>query len=427
MLPSTGRSEDGAASAESKALRVLTFTSLFPNGIDPAHGIFIYQRVAHLASQGRNTVEVVAPVPFFPRWLHTTRWDMASRLPPVERIGAMTVRHPRYLLLPKVSMPLHGLLMYWGCLPLVRRLHASARFDCIDAHFVYPDGFAAVLLGKKLGVPVIVSARGSDINLYPSFGLIRPMIRWTLRNAAACVAVSAALKDAMAKVVGLGIPIYVIPNGVDPARFQPVPIPEARQQLGLPSANRLIVAVGALIKGKGHHFLIRAIRELAPRYPDLQLYILGEGPNRRALEKLISELGLGGQVHLMGKRPNEELRLWFSAAQVSCLASSREGWPNVVSESLACGAPVVATRVGGIPEIVRCPEFGVLVEQTPESIAAGLDQALSKNWNREEISKRTLARTWEIVASEVEEVFAAQVPRDARCSSDPSERQAKEK
>jgi teichuronic acid biosynthesis glycosyltransferase TuaC len=364
-------------------------------------------------------VEVVAPVPFFPSWLHTTRWGVASRLRTVERIGALTIHHPRYLLLPKVSMPLHGLSMYWGCLPLVRRLHAFARFDCIDAHFVYPDGFAAVLLGKKLGLPVIVSARGTDINLYPSFGLIRPMIRWTLRHAAARVAVSGALRDKMAMVGGTDIPIRVIPNGVDAVRFRPVPLQEARKQLGLPPENPTIVAVGALIEAKGHHYLIRAIRELAPRYPDLQLYILGEGPYRGMLEKFVRELELAGRVHLMGKKPNEELRLWFSAAQVSCLASSREGWPNVVSESLACGTPVVATRVGGIPEIIHCPEFGILVEQTSKSIAAGLDQALSKSWNREEISRQTLARSWETVAAEVEEVFAAQLPSHHGCSSDP--------
>ena len=141
----------------------------------------------------------------------------------------------------------------------------------------------------------------------------------------------------------------------------------------------------------------------------MRLAILGEGPLRSELEKLISELGLRDRVQLPGKRPNEELRLWYSAATASCLASAREGWPNVVTESLACGTPVVATRVGGIPEILHSSELGVLVEQSVDGIAAGLEEALSRSWDRQTISQRTLARTWETVAAEVEDVFKAAV------------------
>ena len=147
------------------------------------------------------------------------------------------------------------------------------------------------------------------------------------------------------------------------------------------------------------------MQELTERHPGLQLYILGEGPYREELEKLIQGLGIGSQVHLVGKRPNNELRLWFSAAAISCLASSREGWPNVITESLACGTPVVATQVGGIPEILNSSELGVFVDKTPRSIAAGLELALHKNWDRDAISKKALARTWETVAAELEQLL----------------------
>ena len=394
-------------------MRVLAFTNLFPNGADPTFGVFIYQRIVHLSRRAGNFVEVVAPVPFFPRWLPAKRWSAVSQLPATERIGPLTVHHPRYFLLPKISMPLHGLFMYWGSLPLVRKLHAEKKFDCIDAHFVYPDGFAAVLLGRRLGIPVMVSARGTDINSYPSHALIRPMVRWTLRKAAACVAVSAALKEKMTEVCGEDISIHTIPNGVDTDRFWRTDIGEAREALSLSKTNRLIVAVGSLTETKRHQLLIRAIRGIAPRYPGIQLFIFGEGPCRDALERLVQELGLVEQVHLPGKIPNETLRLWFSAADLSCLTSAREGWPNVVTESLACGTPVVATRVGGIPEILHSPELGVLVEETPESLAAGLEQALSRSWNREAISRQTRARTWDVVATEVEEVLMTQIPKRA--------------
>jgi teichuronic acid biosynthesis glycosyltransferase TuaC len=354
---------------------------------------------------------VVSPVPYFPSWLKTKRWQASSSLPDLESVGELTVYHPRYLLLPKISMPVHALLMFLGSLKLCKALHTQAKFDCIDAHFVYPDGLAAVLLGKALGIPVVVSARGTDVNLYPSFRLIRPMIRWTLHESAAAIAVSGALKEKIVEVGCAKENIHVVPNGVDAMRFQSISKKDARAQLHLPEDGPLLLSVGSLIPLKGHELLIRAFSVVARQRTGLRLYILGEGTFRRKLESLITQLGLGDRVKLPGKRPNEELPVWFSAADISCLASEREGWPNVVTESLACGTPVVATRVGGVPEILHSPELGVLVERTVESISAGIEQALSRPWNHEAISIEARARTWTKVAAEVEEILAAQVAR----------------
>ena len=354
---------------------------------------------------------MVSPVPYFPSWLKTKRWRAASILPAHESIGGLTVYHPRYPLLPKISMPAHALSMFLGSLARCKALHKQSQFDCIDAHFVYPDGLAAVLLGKILGIPVVVSARGTDINLFTSFRLIRPMIRWTLRESAAAIAVSAALKEKMIEVCGAPEEIHVVPNGVDAAHFQQISKKGARGQLNLPENGPLLLSVGSLISLKGHELLIRAIEVVRRQHAGLRLYILGEGTLRIELEALVKQLGLRDCVKLPGKRPYEELPAWFSAADVSCLASAREGWPNVVTESLACGTPVVATRVGGIPEILHSPELGVIVERTVESIAAGIEQALSKPWNHEAISLETRARTWTKVAAEVEEILAAQVTR----------------
>src|SRR5262249_41795206 len=284
---------------------------------------------------------------------------------------------------PKVSMPIHGWLMFRGAFSLARRLHKEKPFDCIDGHYVYPDGKAALLLGKALGLPVIVSARGSDINLFPSFRLIRPQIRRTLREAAGRIAVSASLKQAMLNVAESECDIRVIGNGVDVARFFPVDPNEARQKLDIPLDAKVIVSVAALLPVKGHARLLHAFRTLTAKIPRLQFYLVGEGASRRELEALSASLGLTSAVHFVGSCPNERLLAWYSAANVSCLASSREGWPNVVLESLACGTPVVATRVWGTPEILHSPELGVLVEQDEASIAAGLETALRREWNRE--------------------------------------------
>ena len=386
-------------------MRILTFTSLFPTSVDPTYGIFIYQRSAHLAQRPGNEVVVVSPVPWVPKWLKLRRWRATSEVPSQEEIGGLSVHHPRYLLLPKISMPFHALLMFLGSLARVRSLNRSAKIDCIDAHFVYPDGLAAILLGKILSVPVTISARGTDINLYPSFKLIRPMIRWTLSQADSVIAVSGALKESMVKLGVNPGKIRVIPNGVDAKRFHLMDREEAKRKLSLLPESSLLVSVGALILLKGHLTLIRAFARIAPRHPALQLYILGEGPLRSVLDSLVRELNLQDRVRLPGKRPNDELPQWFNAAEVSLLTSSREGWPNVVTESLACGTPVVATRVGGVPEILHSQEFGIVVDQTVDSVADAIERALSKKWDRQAISDQTRPRTWSIVAGEVEEVL----------------------
>jgi len=314
-------------------------------------------------------------------------------------------------------MPLHGLLIFLGCLRLAARLHRETAFDCIDAHYVYPDGFAGVLLGKALGIPVIVSARGTDVNLFPSFRLIRPMIRWTLHHAAGVIAVSQSLKNAIS---ALGVPpnkIATIGNGIDARRFYFLEQSEARRQLGLPRDGKLAVSVGSLLPVKCHDLLISATAQLVTRHPDLRLYIAGEGPMRPKLGALIRQHGLNGRVVLLGNQANERLGLWFNAADISCLTSSREGWPNAVSESIACGTPVVATRVGGVAEIITSEEIGILVDANEQSIADGLAKALSKTWDRDALARHGQRRTWGAVAEEVEKFISARISRcKANCS-----------
>jgi teichuronic acid biosynthesis glycosyltransferase TuaC len=392
-------------------MRILTFTSLFPNRERPDFGVFICQRVSHVAGRAGNLVRVIAPVPYFPSWIASKRWSVHAGIPREEAIGGLPVYHPRYSLLPGVLMPLHGLLMFLGSVKLAERLHRRLHFDCIDAHYVYPDGFAAVLLGKTLKLPVMVSARGTDINVFPSFPTIRPMIRWTLRHAAGIVAVSGALKAAMADLGAPAEKIAVIANGVDRERFHPMPRADARSKLGLLQEAKMVLSVGSLTPGKNHALLISAFAKISGGHPNYRLSIVGEGPMRSELEAGIRDAGLQEKVLFAGTRPNEELLWWYNAADVSCLASAREGWPNVVMESLACGTPLVATRAGGIPEIITTPELGVLVEPKEDEIADGLRLALAKQWDREALAGRARSRGWDQVAAEVEEYFAPRIVR----------------
>jgi glycosyltransferase involved in cell wall biosynthesis len=203
--------------------------------------------------------------------------------------------------------------------------------------------------------------------------------------------------------------IRVIGNGIDPHRFKPVDPQVARHHLNISETGPVILSVGSLIPRKGFQYLIPAFARIAPCVPDARLYIIGEGSFRHELERLVESLEIQNRVFLIGNRPNAELNLWFSAADVSCLVSSREGWPNVLQESLACGTPVVATRLWGAPEVITSPELGLLVEQDVQAIAGALDSALSKRWDRKAIATHAHQRTWEVVSGEVEDYLTETV------------------
>jgi glycosyltransferase involved in cell wall biosynthesis len=390
-------------------MRVLTFTSLFPNKFQPNNCIFIHRRMSHFVRRRGNEVVVVAPVPYFPSWLRASSWYLYSQIPRQERIDNLEVYHPRYPLIPKVAMAAHGYLMFVGSLEVVKRLHRDKPFDFIDSHYVFPDGFAAVMLGKLLRLPVIVSARGTDMNLFPSFPTIRPMIRWTLERVAGGIGVCTPLRDLMIEHGLAADKAQVIGNGVEATLFQPVERLFARQRLQIPQEAEVIVSVGGLIERKGFHFLISAMAKISERRPNLRLYIIGGGPDQCKLESLIRKHNLEGRVFLKGPRPNDELMYWYSAANVSALTSSREGWPNVILESMACGTPVMATGVFGVPEVIVSQELGLIVDQTVPSITRGLEIALARDWDRRIIEKHARQRTWDVVAAELEEYFLARL------------------
>jgi glycosyltransferase involved in cell wall biosynthesis len=353
-------------------------------------------------------LEAMAPVPLVPQWMKTKRWKRFAEVKQSESIGSLRVHHPRYPLVPKISMPLHGLLMFLGALRLARKLHRQNPFDCIDAQYIYPDGFAAVLLGKLLRIPVIVWALGTDINLFSSLRTIRPLIRWTLQNAAGVVTVSSALRT---RVLELGVSeskVLFIGNGVDTDLFRLMGRTEARRALAIPENCKVLVCVAALREAKGQQHVIAAMAKLASRHPELKLYLVGAGEYRSRLERLVEELSLQDRVVFAGSRDNQQIPLWFNAADASILASSREGWPNVILESLACGTPVIATPVGQVPEILGAGDLGEVVEQDPVVLAAAIDDVLGRIWNRQSLAAFGRSRTWKMVAQEAE-MFRAKV------------------
>jgi glycosyltransferase involved in cell wall biosynthesis len=247
---------------------------------------------------------------------------------------------------------------------LDRLIRGGARFDAIDAHYFYPDGVAAIWLGRRFGLPVAITARGSDITQFPDYRLPRALILGAARQADAIITVSDGLRQALVALGASADKITVLRNGVDLSVFRPLDRGEARAAWGVTGPT--LLSVGALIPRKGHDRTIAALTRL----PGWSLLIAGEGPERAKLAELAARLGVAGRVRLLGAVPHAELATLYSAADLSVLASSREGWANVLLESMACGTPVIASPIPGNPEVVQRPEAGTIAAaNTAEAIA----------------------------------------------------------
>jgi glycosyltransferase involved in cell wall biosynthesis len=253
----------------------------------------------------------------------------------------------------------------------VRRLLAEERVDLIDAHYAYPDGVAAAWLGRRLGLPVVLTCRGSDVTLLPKYRRPRRLVLEAINGIDGLVTVSQGLKDAL---IALGVDadrITVLRNGVDLNTFSPMDRAVARAALEV--ERPMILSVGNLIPLKGVDLTIRALARL----PGVTLVLVGEGPERPGLEALARATGVADRVRFAGRVEHERLRVYFSAADVSVLASMTEGWANVLLESMACGTPVVATDIPGTREVVIRPEAGLLVPRSTEAIADGIRRLLA--------------------------------------------------
>ena len=349
----------------SRNIRTLLFSSLYPSSVRPGHGIFVETRLRELLKSGRIQTRVVSPVPwFYSTDLRHGQYSLMARTVRREDYHDIDVSHPRYLLPPKVGMTIAPISMAIGALPAIRRLQREGfDFDLIDSHYYYPDGVAAAIIAAWLRKPFVVTARGTDLNLIAAaHALPRKMIQWTARRAEASIGVSTALANI---VRSWGLPpdrVLVMRNGVDLDRFVPIPPSEARRELAL-TGSPILLSVGHLVELKGHHIAIEALAQLLVNHPAAKLVLIGEGPERQNLQSLATRLGIAASVIFAGAIPNKQLSQWYSAADCLVLASSREGWPNVLLESMACGTPVVATRIGGTPEVVSEGVSGLLVDQ----------------------------------------------------------------
>ncbi len=354
-------------SRSDRKIRLLTFTNLYPNAVQPGHGLFVERRLQRLIADSTIEAVVVAPVP---RVLG--RYGAFREIVAFEWRHGVQVHHPRFLTIPGLGRFIAPFTMMFASLRLMRRLLRRDGFDVIDAHYFYPDGVAAALLAKIFGKPLVITARGSDVNLLPEYFFSRVLIRWAASRASRIITVSEALRE---RLIGLGIAavkILTLRNGVDSSEFRPLDYANARRTLRW--SGQVLLSVGNLVESKGHH---RAIEALA-QFPGTQLVVVGLGPYEGRLIEAADRFGVADRVQFAGALDREALVGYYSAADALVLASSMEGMPNVLLEALSCGLPVIATDCGGIREILVCPELGRLVRVgDADALVQGIREVLA--------------------------------------------------
>ncbi|NLR38410.1 glycosyltransferase [Novosphingobium sp. ERW19] len=387
--------------------RLLSISTLYPATGRPGFGRFVSRQMQALAERGDWEVTVVNPIGIPP--VPMKRYATLKGVPEVQEQGAVTIHHPRFLLIPGLSGPINPALIAHAVLPLAKRLHAEQPFDMIDAQFFYPDGPAAAKVARALEVPLAIKARGSDIHLWGQRSWPRRQMIEAARQSSVLLSVSQALANDM---IALGMPadrIKVHYTGLDRSRFRPLERQAARQlvsalpSLQIWSEGRLLLCVGALIAIKGQALAIRAMTLLPD---DVRLAIAGTGADETVLKRLVQQLGLESRVHFLDSVEHDILPHLLCAADAMVLPSEREGLANAWIESLACGTPVVIPDIGGAREVVADSSAGRIADRTPEAIAEAVNELLQAPPTQDAVAANAVRFSWEANASALAAMYA---------------------
>jgi len=374
-------------------MRVLIVTKIFPNRVEPSSSPFNRRQFVELARLCE--VDLLATIPWFPCAKGFARWSRAGRLvdvPRKERIDGLTVHHPRVAFVPRMDAGTAGPLYAASLVRAV--LGRRGRVDVVLGSWAYPDGFAAVALARMLGAPAVVKLHGSDVNVLARRPASRRGIAWALRRARRVVAVSAPLREAAITLGAAPERVDVVRNGIDRGRFRPQDRIEARRGLGLPDDGKVVLYVGNVERHKGAVDLLAAFSRVARSTPGVSLVMVGGGAASEECRRLAA--GLGDRAALVGPKAHGEIPRWIAACDALVLPSWAEGTPNVVIEALACGRRVVATRVGGTPDVITSDVLGALVPpRDPAALADAIRDALSRPYDPVAVSEALDAPGWE--------------------------------
>jgi glycosyltransferase involved in cell wall biosynthesis len=336
-------------------MKVLFVSNLFPNAAEPTRGIFNAQQVTALAKL--CPVRVVAP----------TQTAVADE---------PEVLHPRFRHIPLLSRPINGWLFARAIEPVIRR----EKFDVALVNWAYPDAYGVMLLGEKMSFPFATTVQGSDVNvLFENSSRKRQILR-ALRASRAVLCRSEALRE---KLHAEGVEAVTVYNGIDREKFRLLDRIECCRKLGLEPNRKRVLYVGNLLPVKGPKVLAQA-------QVDADVIFVGTGTEAITTGRCV------------GPRPHDEIPVWMNASDVLCLPSLNEGLPNVALEAMACGLPVVASRVGGVPEVVRDAVNGFMVPPSnPNALAEALRRALATKWDQDAIRKSVARFDWNVNARTV--------------------------
>ena len=372
-------------------MKVLLLSNLFPSSRAPGRGIFNLNRFGALSHHCET--RIVVPVSWWKRWRCPRELFGTVH----EICDGLSAAYPTYWPVPQFPRT-HVRAMYSALRAPLRQMRREFPFDVMLAAFAYPDGAAAAYLARDLDCPLVITALGSDINELADRPSLRLEAQWALGRAQRVIAVSAALRD---RIEALGVPserIVVVRNGVDGSRFAVRDRAQARAELGLAADRPQVCFVGNFTAEKGVDVLIEAMGLLRQQGDsNVALALIGSGGMEDRLRARVRELGLEEQVRFAGRRPHAEIPGWLTASDVFCLPSRREGCPNVVLEALASGRPVVAARVGGVPELLDARNGVMVPPDDPSALAEGIRQALQRKWDPQALRDTVECLSWEDV------------------------------
>ncbi|MEQ1516399.1 MAG: glycosyltransferase [Usitatibacteraceae bacterium] len=400
---------------------LVIYSSLFPTSLEPDRSIFTAQLAEALSNNYR--VSVVCPIPWCPNITGLRDFGPCrpyASLPRQESRGAVEVYYPRYPLVPNCPQIFQPWLQRLAISRFLQKLHHQRRIDAVNAHWVYPDGVAAVWMAKNLGIPTLLTALGSDVNVSGEFLLRRRQLSRALTTVESASGVSRALTE---RLIALGSPAsrtHYIPNGINKKLFAPVSLGEKEilcRELGLNPSRKYLIFVGRLHPVKGLTHLVDALSYLLNHDRlDFDTLLVGSGELESILKASIRERGLERFVRLVGNVPHSNVRDWLRIGEAFCLPSLMEGMPNVVLEALACGLPVVASRVGALPDMVNS-ESGILVSAgTTLALAQALSEVMTRRWDRTQIACDAAGPDWSTVADMYSVVIASMIDEKA-CGS----------
>lgn len=398
---------------------------MFPNPMQPWSGVFVLEQLRHFQRVSLQA-SVISPVPYVPKALRSvTRWRKYCTIPQHDVVYGIPVYYPRTPMLPSGrGFFLYGFSYFVAILSQLLRNIRGDRPDLIHAHGIMPDGFAAALLGKMLRIPVICTAHGSDVFVYPYRDPLTMLAtRWTLRSVERIVTVSQALKDEITEMAG---PILadVVPNGVDLQKFYPIGKEQTKRRCGIASNAFVFIYVGGLVPGKGLEYLLEALSGLAA-HRKAALYLVGDGVLRRDLEERARALRVADKIIFTGAKRHEEIPLWMNMADCLILPSLHEGFGCVLLEASACKCPIIATRVGGIPDIINHGENGILVEpKDAKGLADAMGLMIADSAMRASLVGRAFRRvqslyTWSHNVETMAGIYSAVVTQGSKRSLQP--------